>query len=172
MSARNTDVIDIGPPRRRRRLLLWVAIAVILLLFSFSRILSVYLSALWFNSLGYSSVYWYVFKAKIALFAGFTILTALLLAATFLLFQRLFGAYAFEQRTILLNNQPFQFSPAKFIRPLGWGISLLVGLIYGFQWKDHWRQFALYWHQPATNIHDPIFGKSLGFYLFSLPLYD
>ncbi len=147
-------------------------IAVILLLVSFSRILSVYLSALWFNSLGYSSVYWYVLKTKIALFAGFTILTALLLAATFLLFQRLFGAYAFEQRTIILNNQPFQFSPAKVIRPLGWFVSVLVGLIYGFQLKDHWRQFALYWHQPATTFHDPIFGKPLGFYLFSLPLYD
>src|SRR6185369_6392486 len=35
-----------------------------------------------------------------------------------------------------------------------------------------WRQFSLYWNQPATNISDPIFGKSLGFYLFSLPLYD
>ena len=153
-------------------MLLWVLVAAFFLFVSFSTILSVYLSALWFDSLGYSSVYWYVFKAKIALFAGFTILTAVLLAATFLLFQRLFGANAFEQRTIILNNQPFQFSPAKFIRPLGWFISLLVGLIYGLQLKDHWRQFALYWHQPATTFRDPIFGKSLGFYLFSLPLYD
>ncbi len=153
-------------------MLLWAFVAAVLLLVSFSRILSVYLSALWFGSLGYSSVYWYVFKAKLVLFATFTILTALLLAATFLLFQRLFGAYAFEQRTIILNNQPFQFSPAKFIRPLGWLVSLLVGLIYGFQLKDQWRQFALYWHQPATAVHDPIFGKPLGFYLFSLPLYD
>jgi uncharacterized membrane protein (UPF0182 family) len=100
------------------------------------------------------------------------VLTALLLSATFLLFQRLFGAYAFENRTIILNNQPFQFSPAKFIRPLGWAVSILVGLVYGFDLKDEWRQFALYWHQPATAVHDPIFGKPLGFYLFSLPLYD
>ncbi len=143
-----------------------------MLLLSFSRILSIYLSALWFGSLGYSSVYWYVFKVKLALFAGSAILTALLLSATFLLFQRLFGAYAFENRTIILNNQPFQFSPAKFIRPLGWVIAALFGLIYGFRLKEHWRQFALFWNQPSTNTHDPIFGKSLGFYLFSLPLYD
>ena len=172
MSAKNAEIIDVGPPPRRRRLKIWIVVAAIILFFSFSRILSVYLSALWFGSLGYSSVYWYVFKTKIALFAIFTILTALLLSATFLLFQRLFGAYAFESRTIILNNQPFQFSPAKFIRPLGWGVSILVGLIYGFKLKDHWRQFALYWHQPATTFHDPIFGKPLGFYLFSLPLYD
>jgi uncharacterized protein len=171
VNPKDSVVIDVGPPKRRR-LKLWIIVAALLVFLSFSRVLSVYLSALWFGSLGYSSVYWYVFKAKLALFAIFTVLTALLLSATFLLFQRLFGASAFESRTIILNNQSVQFSPAKFIRPLGWGVSILVGLIYGFQLKDDWRQFALYWNQPATTIHDPIFGKSLGFYLFSLPLYD
>src|SRR5215204_5406084 len=168
---RNTDVIDVGP-RKRRRLKIWIIIAAVVLFISLSRILSIYVSALWFESLGYSSVYWYVFKAKIALFAAFAIVTALLLSATFLLFQRLFGAYAFESRTIILNNQPFQFSPAKIIRPLGWLIAGIFGLIYGFQEKEHWRQFALFWNQPPAATQDPIFGKSLGFYLFSLPLYD
>src|SRR5687768_13276268 len=167
----NAEIIDVGPTKRRRWKW-WLIAAAILLLISVSRILSIYLSALWFGSLGYSSVYWYVFKVKLALFFGTALLTALLLSATFLLFQRLFGAYTFESRTIVLNNQPFQFSPAKFISPLGWLIAALFGLIYGFSLKDHWRQFALYWNQPATNIHDPVFGKSLGFYLFSLPLYD
>jgi uncharacterized membrane protein (UPF0182 family) len=168
---RTPEIIDVGP-RKRRRLKIWIVVAAILLLFSLSRIVSIYISALWFGSLGYSSVYWYVFKAKLALFSGSAILTALLLAATFLLFQRLFGAYAFEQRTIILNNQPFQFSPAKFIRPLGWFIAALVGLLYGLNLKEHWRQFALYSNQPATNVYDPIFGKPLSFYLFSLPFYD
>ncbi len=173
MTKRVTDaeVIDVGPPKRRR-LKIWLLVAGLILLFSFSRIISIYLSALWFDSLGYSSVYWYIFKVKAALFAGSAILTALLLSAVFLLFQRLFGAYAFEKRTIILNNQPFQFSPAKFIRPLGWVIAGFFGLIYGFKLKEHWRQLALFWYQPATATHDPIFGKSLGFYLFSLPLYD
>ncbi|HEY8412560.1 MAG TPA: UPF0182 family protein, partial [Pyrinomonadaceae bacterium] len=169
-NARNAKVIDVG--RRGRRFKIWIAVLLVLLIFSVSRIVSIYLSALWFGSLGYSSVYWYIFKAKALLFVGSAVLTALLLSATFLLFQRLFGAYAFESRTIILNNQPFQFSPARVIRPLGWVVSVIFGLIYGFQLKDSWRQFALYLHQPPTSTYDPIFGKSLGFYLFSLPLYD
>jgi uncharacterized membrane protein (UPF0182 family) len=147
-NARNAQVIDVNPPRRRR-FRIWLLVGLVLLLVFVSRILSIYLSALWFDSLGFSSVYWYILKAKLILFFGFAILTALLLATTFLLFQRLFGAYAFESRTIVLNNQPFQFSPAKFIRPLGWIISGVVGLIYGFKLKEHWRQFALYLHKPA-----------------------
>src|ERR1041384_5073246 len=134
--SRNADLIDVGP-RKRRRLKLWLLLAGIVLLFSFSWIISIYISALWFGSLGYSSLYWYIFKTKIVLFAGSAILTALLLSATFLLFQRLFGAYAFENRTIVLNNQPFQFSPAKFIRPLGWIVSALFGLISGFHLKEN-----------------------------------
>ena len=169
--SRTPEVIDVGP-RKRRRWKIWLIVAAILLLFSLSRILSIYLSALWFDSLGYASVYWQIFKLKLALFAGSAVLTALLLSATFLLFQRLFGAYAFENRTIILNNQPFQFSPAKVIRPLGWVVAALFGLIYGFKQKEHWREFALFWNQPSSNVYDPIFGKSLSFYLFSLPLYD
>ncbi|HEV8430565.1 MAG TPA: UPF0182 family protein [Pyrinomonadaceae bacterium] len=168
---REPEVIDVGPPKRRR-LKIWIFVAAVLLLLSFSRIVSIYVSALWFGSLGYSSVYWYIFKVKLALFVGSAVITAALLSATFLLFQKLFGALAFEKRTIILNNQPFQFSPAKIIRPLGWIISALFGLIFGFRLKEHWRQFALFWNQPATSLSDPIFGKSLGFYLFSLPLYD
>lgn len=163
-------VIDVG--LRRRRFKIWLVIGAVVLLVLFTRFLSIYFSALWFGSLGYSSVYWYIFKAKLILFLGSAILTAALLSTTFLLFQRLFGAYAFEQRTIMLNNQPFQFSPARIIRPLGWIVSAVFGLIYGLSLKEHWRQFALYLNQPQTSLHDPIFGKSLGFYLFSLPLYN
>jgi len=165
------SVIDVGP-QKSRRWRLWIVVALLILLFSFSRIVAIYLSALWFGSLGYSDVYWYIFKLKVGLFLLFTVLTAGLLQTTFWLFQKLFGAAAFESRTVVLNNQPFQFSPARIIRPLAWIISLIVGLLYGFALKDSWQKFALYLHQPQTSLADPIFGKSLGFYLFSLPVYD
>jgi len=165
------DVIDVGP-RKNRRWFIWLVAILFIALLATSRLLSVYLSALWFESLGYSSVYWYIFKLKAGLFVGAALFTALLLSATFWVFQRFFGSDAFEQRTILLNNRPYKFSPAKIIRPFGWLLSAFFGLIYGLSVKDDWQKFALFWHKPATTAHDPIFGKSLGFYLFSLPLYE
>lgn len=165
------EIIDVGP-RHRSRWKVGVLVVLAIILLSFSRVLSLYVSALWFESLGYSSVYWYILKLKVGLFVGFAILTGLILAVTFWLFQRLFGSYAFEKRTIILNNQPFQFSPARFIRPVGWGVAAVAGLIYGLSLKDDWRTFALYFHRPATTFSDPIFGKPLSFYLFSLPLFQ
>ena len=140
MSAHNqssADFIDVGPskPRRWR---VWLLVAIVIAFIFASRFISIYVSALWFESLGYSSVYWYIFKLKAGLFVVFFILTALLLSATFWLFQRLFGAASFEKRTIVLNNQPFQFSPARVIRPLGWLIAAVVGLVYGLALKDDW----------------------------------
>ena len=65
---RTPEVIDVGP--RKRRWKIWIILAAVILLISVSRIVSIYISALWFESLGYSAVYWYVFKIKLVLFAA------------------------------------------------------------------------------------------------------
>jgi len=81
----NGEIIDVGrgKPRRPRRWLLLVILAIAVLLFLFgSRGLAIYTSALWFGSLGYSAVFWYIFKLKLVLFLIFFALT--LLAIPFL----------------------------------------------------------------------------------------
>jgi uncharacterized membrane protein (UPF0182 family) len=167
----DSEIIDVGPPRRRRWRR-WVIAVLILLFIALSRSLSIYLSAAWFNSIGFSAVYWYIFKLKLALFVTFAILTALLLRGVFWLLERAFAAHGMQKRTIVVNNQPIQFSPERFVRPVAWIVALLFGVFYGFAMKAEWQTFALYLNQTATALPDPIFQKPLGFYLFSLPVYD
>ncbi|MDX6557736.1 MAG: hypothetical protein QOF72_785, partial [Blastocatellia bacterium] len=63
------EIIDVGHTKaRRRRWGWWLLGAIVLIVFSASRGLSIYISALWFDSLGYSAVYWYMFKLKVELF--------------------------------------------------------------------------------------------------------
>ncbi|MEP6568220.1 MAG: UPF0182 family protein, partial [Acidobacteriota bacterium] len=137
-----------------------------------SRSLSIYLSAAWFSSLGFSAVYWYIFKLKVGLFVAFAVFTLAILRSAFWLLERTFAAQPLEKRTIVVNNQPIQFSPERFVRPIGWILATLFALFYGFAMKSDWQKFALYFNQvPAANP-DPVFNKPLGFYLFSLPVYD
>ena len=58
------------------------------------------------------------------------------------------------------------------MRPLAWIVTGLFSLIYGLGMKDEWNSFALYLNQAPTTGSDPIFGKPIGFYLFTLPVYD
>jgi uncharacterized protein len=167
----DVEVIDVGPPKRRRWLL-WLVVALIVLFIAASRGLAIYISALWFGSLGYSAVYWYMFRLKLTLFLVFALATILILRGTFWLLERAFASYVLERRTIVLNNQPVQFSPGRVIRPMSWIVSLICGLIFGFSMKDGWQKFALYFHQTSTQMPDPIFQRPLSFYLFSLPVYD
>jgi uncharacterized membrane protein (UPF0182 family) len=167
----DSEIIDVGPPPRRRWRR-WVIAVLILLFIALSRSLSIYLSAAWFNSIGFSAVYWYIFKLKLGLFVTFAVLTALLVRTVFWLLERAFAAQGMQKRTIVINNQPIQFSPERFVRPVAWIVAILFGVFYGFAMKAEWQTFALYLNQTATALPDPIFQKPLGFYLFSLPVYD
>lgn len=168
---RDNEVIDIGPPPRRRWRR-WLIGAMVLLLIVLSRGLAIYLSAAWFSSLGFSAVYWYIFKLKVGLFLVFAILTVLLLRTAFWLLEKAFAEQTLEKRTIVLNNQPVQFSPARFVRPLAWILAVLFGFFYGLAMKSEWQTFALYFNQTSAPAADPVFQKPLAFYLFSLPIYD
>ena len=168
---RDGEVIDVGPPRRRRWRL-WLLGALGLLLLILSRSLSIYLSAAWFSSLGFSAVYWYIFKLKVGLFLAFAVITVVILRAAFWLLERTFASQSMERRTIVVNNQAIQFSPERFVRPVGWILAVLLGAFYGFAMKSDWQTFALYFNQVPAASPDPIFNKPLGFYLFSLPVYD
>src|ERR1051326_4504877 len=168
------EIIDVGPRRARRGRRWWcllVAAAAAIFLFS-SRALSISVSALWFGSLGYSSVYWYMFRLKIELFVIFFLLTVFILRAALWLIERVFSPFAFDSRTVFINRQPVNIAPGKMLRPLAWIISALAGLVFGLSMREAWRSFALYSHQAATELTDPVFHKPIGFYLFTLPVYD
>ncbi len=167
------EIIDVGHTKpRRRRWGWWLLGAIVLLVFAASRGLSIYISALWFGSLGYSAVYWYMFKLKVALFAIFFVLTVLILRGSFWVVGRAFASIAFDRRTIVVNQQPVNFSPSRVLRPLAWVVSVLAGLVFGLGMRDAWRRFALYFHGSPGEFSDPIFSRPLGFYLFTLPVYE
>jgi uncharacterized membrane protein (UPF0182 family) len=169
----DSKIIEIEPARpKRSHKLIWVIGAALLLLFLLFRFVNVYVSALWFGSLGYSSVYWYVFRTKLLTFLIFAVATAAILRVAFWLAERTFAATAFERRTIVVNNQSMTVNPSKFFRPAAWALAVVIGLVVGLGMKDGWREFALYLNQPSAPAPDPVFGKPLSFYLFSLPVHQ
>jgi uncharacterized membrane protein (UPF0182 family) len=167
------EVIDIEPQggNGRRRARRWALVLVVVaLLVAASRAGSVYLETLWFGSLGYSSVYWTAFWYEWATFAVFAVATAAVLRAAFWLLERAFVVSALAPRRVIVNNRPVFVKPARLLKPAAWIVSLLFGLLYGLGMSGDWQRFALWLNRPPTGDADPVLGRALGFYLFTLPV--
>jgi uncharacterized protein len=156
-------------PRRRgtARLALLAVAGVVLL--GGSTAASYYVGALWFASLGYASVFWTRLTLQVATFATSAVLTFLVVYVVFRTLKpdRL---DALTRGTILVNRRPVALPVARFLNLIGVGISLGIAAITGANITERWMTLALYWEAPRhATMLDPIFGRSLDFYLFTLP---
>jgi uncharacterized membrane protein (UPF0182 family) len=169
----DADIIDISPKRKRKSgRIKWVVLAVFLFVVALVLSVGIYTEALWFGSLGFSSRFWYVFWLGWILFAIFAILTFAVVRGGFYALERLFGPEIHKPRQIIINKQRVDLNFARFLRPVSWIFAIIFGLGYGASLSRDWNAWVLYLHQPATTTTDPVFGNSLGFYLFTLPIYS
>ncbi|MDQ3813374.1 MAG: UPF0182 family protein [Armatimonadota bacterium] len=161
-------VLDPDAPRRGRQ---WaVLILLALIVFGLPRAVHTYVETLWFGELGFASVYWYSLKLRLALFFGFALATIVILRAAFWLLERTFASITLGTAVIRIDNQPVTINPGRFLKSLAWGITLVWAFLTGLLMNGRWNLFALFLHQSPTSQPDPILGKPLGFYLFTLPI--
>ncbi len=159
------------PPVKRRRALLWVALAILLILFSARTAISYYVDSLWFSSLGYSEVFWRTLQFKWIAFALPFVLTFLILYGWFSLLRRGCRDELRNAGTIVLGSRTFELPVDPVLRVGAFIVSAFIALLAGASFMSEWARFVLYWFAGSNTggVHDPIFGKSLGFYFFTLP---
>lgn len=177
--ANDREIIDISSRSRSRptkgfggRTKWIVGILLIALFFGLSPLVSIYVDSLWYDSLGFSDVFWYTLKTRLLLFLIFALVTAIILQPVFMLLEYFFGSSGRGLRTFVINNQPVVFAPSRLLRPISWIITVLVSIFTGLGFSNNWQKFALYLRQPASDLYDPIFNRSLSYYLFTLPVYQ
>ena len=164
-----SDIIIGARLRRRRgaRLVLLAALVVVVL--GGSTAASYYVDALWFESLGYASVFWTRLGLQAATFAAFALVTFLVVYGAFRALKpdrlvELIGA------TILINRRPVTLPVEPVLKLIGLGVSVAIAAITGASMMERWMTMALFWYAPrSATMPDPIFGRSLDFYLFTLP---
>jgi uncharacterized membrane protein (UPF0182 family) len=161
--------IVINTQRRRGifRLSLLVALGVVLL--GASTAASYYVDALWFESLGLASVFWTRLSLEAATFAVFALTTFLVIYGVFRVLKPDHLDDALASR-LLVNRRPMRLPIDRFLELTGLGSSLALAAIIGSSMAASWMTLALYWRAPhSSGMLDPIFGRSLDFYLFTLP---
>ncbi len=161
------------PPSHRRRLLIIVAI-VAFLIFSSGTALSYYINLLWFGSLGYENVYRQTLSLQWSVFIVFFAATFLILYGWFLALRRAYQPDLLDGGVIFIGRQPVKLPVERIMNFIARVIFFVIALATGAGMMAEWDTFALYWYaQPnPASITDPIFGRPLHFYLFTLPVWQ
>src|ERR1039457_3466009 len=173
-----SESIDWPPPhpgrpgRRRRFLLILIVLAVIF--FGGRAALSYYVDVLWFRSLGYGNVFLKTLSLQWEVFTAFAAATFLILYGSFLALKRAHLPDLPDGHTILIGGQPLKLPVEPVLRLIALGISLAIAAATGAAMTGEWPTLALFWYAPRTagSVVDPIFGKPLNFFLFTLPAWQ
>ena len=163
-----------GRPRRRRFLLILILAVFALAVLSSRMALSYYVDALWFGSLGYRDAFWTTLRIQWQAFIGFAAAAFLILYGSFLALKQTHLPDLPSSRTIFVAGEPIRLPVEPVLRFVGLGVSLLVAAATGASMMMEWPTLALYWYAPRASgsVIDPILGKPLNFYLFTLPAWQ
>jgi len=176
------ETIDWSSPakssRPRRRIFIFFLAVIAFVLLGSRTALSNWVDLLWFRSLGYSEVFWKSRAIGWGVFAAFVTATFLFLFGAFSLFKRSHSADLPDNHTIVIGGNPISLPVAPVLRLLAAVVSLLIALATGAAMQAQWATLALYWYAPPVSASspgdfaDPVFGKPIAFYLFTLPAWQ
>ena len=162
------------PPSRGRRGLIFLVAVVAVLLFSSHAALSYWVDLLWFQSLGYGEVFWKARGLEWGIFSGFFALTFLILLGAFFALKHAHKDDLPNDHTVYFNGRAVNLSLKPVLRVASIGGSLVIAFITGGAIAAQWQTLVLWWYAPnsAAGVADPVFGKPLEFYLFTLPAWQ
>jgi uncharacterized membrane protein (UPF0182 family) len=162
-----------NPPRRRRRFFFLLAVLAVIF-FSFRTAVSYFVDLLWFRSLNYGAVFTKTLVLEWGVFAFFVTATFLILFASFAVLKRTHLPDLPSSHTVFVGGHPVRLPVDPVMRLLGFGGSAIIALVTGAGMMGEWPAVALFWYAPATmgSVIDPIFGKPLNFFLFTLPAWQ
>src|SRR5271156_2549473 len=172
------DFID-SPQHRsstggRRRIIIFLT-TLALGVFACGRIgLSYWVDLLWFRSLGYGDVFWKSTGLQIADFVVFAGATFLILYGAFSVIRRSHEGDLPTAHAIVIAGQPITLSVQPALRVISLCISVVIACVTGLGLMADWPILALCWYAPhaAGGLADPIFGRPLNFFLFTLPAWQ
>ena len=140
------------------------AVILIILALNFSK--DVFTDWLWFDSLGFSSVYKKILLTRIWLFFG-----GALVAAGFLALN-LYIAYRIARGESMLPAPPHVYTLAR------WGIIvgavlfvLIASLVFGIVAQGRWETFLLFFNRVSFGVEDPQFSKDMSFHVATMPMF-
>jgi uncharacterized protein len=135
---------------------------------------------LWFSAIGYSPVFWTTIGAQAGVFLVTFVVTAVALWVNGSLALRLAKSpwtlrpsdFEWKEVGVLTMADLLEFMRRRLPWPLVVGGSAaLIAALVAWGELSNWGVFLRFLYQVPYGLNDPLYGKDIGFYLFSLPTY-
>ena len=155
---------------KRNRLILGIVVVVGALLIA-GKAAMLYADYLWFDSLGFASVFTTELWTKVSLAVGVFIVTALWLAANAYAAVRLSPGASFFQ----IKGLPWVATGPQLmhlVRSVGAILILVVSLGLAQNAAGLWYEALQFLHRQSFGWTDPILDKDAGFYVFVVPILE
>ncbi len=165
-------------PFRARTILAVAALAAVLVI-SAAALSGVFVDWLWFDSLGLGSVFTTTWVARLEVFVIVAVPSWLIFAANGLLAAHGRGPRVRRLRMVRSNGptgEPADVLEISFERfpwrLLALAAASLLSLFIGLGYASGWEQFLKWRDAVPFGRTDPLFGLDLGFYVFTLPMWN
>jgi len=124
----------------------------------------------WFSEVGHTQIFVKSLVAKIALFSAAGIFAALFLLANFSLAMRSKTSWTAILPAALIGR-PMNVD-SRIVKKFTVALSLVIALFFGLVAAASWQEVLKFISGAAFGAADPIFNKDIGFYIFSLPVFQ
>jgi len=133
---------------------------------------SFYPDWLWFSNLNLSSVFWPSVLSKVGFGAAIWLAFIIIVFSNLRIAHRLSSSEevqsALKQQR---NDAPQRQLSPKTLNALFLILILIVSFFVAAKGSKHWSVVLSYLYQQPFGSADPLFGKDIGFYVFSLPMH-
>jgi len=143
-----------------------LGVLAILLFILVGIVISIYPDWLWFGNLNFAPVFWTMALGKYGVAAAIWLLMLISLSLNLYAAQRIHSTS--EPRITEIAGMPVS---GRTLTTLILAAILIVSFIIASKGSEQWNMVLSYFNQHSFGSTDPIFGKDIGFYVFSLPFY-
>jgi uncharacterized protein len=152
----------------RERLGIVIAVLVVLVFLSATRVATFLTDLWWFDALGYREIFTGILLTQIGLGAGFGLALALLIAVNLWIARRLKPIIvpASEREAVV---ERYRQMADPYVPWIIVGVALLFALSAGGAVAAQWDRFLLWINGGEFGWTDPSFGRDASFYVFDLP---
>jgi len=151
--------------------LLWIFLLALYFSFGiFSGLINFISDWLWFSEVGYTEVLFKSLGAMIGIVAGVAIFSFVFLTGNFLAAVKSKNPW-FIRLPAGVVDVPLIIS-GDMVRRTGIFISLAISLLLGLAYASQWQAVLKFLMSTTFGKLDPIFGKDISFYVFTLPVIE